>query len=209
MTKICECGCGQPLPLFRYSSPKTRFINGHHNFAKTKTVSEAFWSCVPVAEIHDCWEWQGTIQDTGYGRFKVGTQPHSAHRTSWEIHFGPIPKEMHVLHRCDNRKCVNPAHLFLGTNDDNIKDMIAKQRHAHGETNGASKLNDAQVVEILELLRAGELNQNQIAARFGVTDMTIIRIKQGVSWRHVPRCAALRDEAIANLPAHCAERLGF
>jgi hypothetical protein len=90
-----------------------------------------FWADVRLSD--HCWEWVGPIGAGGYGAFGAADRaglPQRAHRASWIIHFGPIPDGLNVLHHCDNRPCVRPSHLFLGTQADNIHDMIAKGRHA-------------------------------------------------------------------------------
>lgn len=86
-----------------------------------------FWA--KVDKSTDCWEWMGNIkEDSGYGSIKNGNTMDYAHRVSWTLHFGTIPKGLCVLHKCDNRRCVNPNHLFLGTYKDNVQDMIKKGR---------------------------------------------------------------------------------
>lgn len=107
------------------------------------------------------------------------------------IAHGPIPIGMQVLHRCDNRKCVNPAHLFIGTNADNVRDRVAKGRslkrmpdHMRGETHPFAKIKEKQIPKIRAMLKAGEPCAS-IAERFGVTEMAISNIKHGKTWKHV------------------------
>lgn len=94
-------------------------------------LEERFWP--KVQKTDTCWLWTASLNDRGYGQFKVlpgqGHAPMKAHRFSWELHFGPIPAGLVVCHRCDVPSCVNPAHLFIGTQGDNLRDMSAKGRH--------------------------------------------------------------------------------
>lgn len=99
---------------------------------KAMALSEGFWDRVAIAGQDECWLWLGALKDTGYGqltRLHISRSPLKAHRVAYELTNGPIQGGLHVLHRCDNRRCVNPAHLFLGTNDDNVRDMFAKKRN--------------------------------------------------------------------------------
>jgi len=126
-----------------------------------------------------CWEWLAAIGSHGYG---VGTFRHAlylAHRVSYESFVGPIPAGVQVLHRCDNRKCCNPKHLFVGTQADNIADMVSKRRHCHGERRPNAKLNAAAARAIC----ASSEPQRQIADCHGIHQSTVSRIKSGIRWR--------------------------
>lgn len=93
---------------------------------------ERFWA--KVDKSGECWEWLAHKTDCGYGRISIGGEMLSAHRVSWSIHFGPIPPGLCVCHKCDNKLCVNPSHLFLGTITDNNRDKSAKGRHHNQKT---------------------------------------------------------------------------
>jgi hypothetical protein len=115
----------------------------------------------------------------GYGQLTFLQQKYTAHRVSWELHFGPIPDDLCVLHKCDNRQCVNPNHLFLGTRAENQQDMARKGRSARGSRHGGAKLTEAEVVEI----RAFKELHKLLAERYGVTPSSISLIKSRRHWR--------------------------
>jgi hypothetical protein len=141
-----------------------------------------FWSRIEKSKNHDaCWIWIGSCTSRGYGQICINGKMFSAHRVSWMVHFGKIPDGLHVLHHCDNKKCVNPDHLFLGTNDDNIRDKINKGRQSRGTKVGNSKLNDKQVKEIRNLIKEGH-EQREIASLYGVSQATINYIHVGKLW---------------------------
>jgi hypothetical protein len=98
---------------------------------KVRPFAERFWSRVRRSDDGACWDWLGAVMGKGYGVLKKpGERLNvSAHRAAYELANGPIPDRMHVLHRCDRPRCCNPAHLFIGTNADNVADMMAKGRH--------------------------------------------------------------------------------
>lgn len=136
-----------------------------------------------VRKTDGCWIWTGSHISTGYGSFEFPEGSQLAHRVAYVIAYGST-HGMCVLHRCDNRSCVRPEHLFLGTPKDNTHDMIEKGRFARGELHGCAKLTEASVVKIKRLIEAG-LTNVAIASRFGVTDKNISLIRRGVHWTHV------------------------
>lgn len=130
-----------------------------------------------------CWIWIGALTARGYGHSIVDGKTIPAHRKSWLINCGPIDDELHVLHRCDVRCCVNPNHLFLGTNQDNVDDKMGKGRHVAfpGETNGNAKLTEDDIRSIRVDLRPNTV----IAEELGVSNVLISKIKRNLAWRHV------------------------
>lgn len=133
-----------------------------------------------------CHIWTGAHLPKGYGIIKRPRErrQYYAHRLSYLIHKGGIPKRRQVLHRCDNPACVNPDHLFLGTSKDNLQDMKAKGRHLYGCRNSTSKLSDKEVLEIRKLYAAG-VRQRQLAKVYGVSQGNISRICRRVRWTHL------------------------
>lgn len=123
-----------------------------------------------------CWVWTGTCHGKGYGHFSANKRTNKTHRYVWDAVHGSIPSGMHVLHRCDNPPCCNPAHLFLGTNADNVADRDAKGRQAKGDRNGKQKLTAAQVNEIRAKYEAGGATQKDLAAQYGVDGSWICRL---------------------------------
>jgi hypothetical protein len=148
---------------------------------------ERFWSKVNKQAENGCWEWTASKRGRGYGQFKLDGTMATAHRVSWMLEHGPIPagEGYHgtcVLHRCDNPPCVNPDHLFLGTNADNMRDMAEKGRQdAAGESNGRAKLTEADV----HAIRADNRSPRAIAAEYGVSQNQISLIKNRKRWTHI------------------------
>lgn len=156
---------------------------------------DRFWSKVKVGPENECWPWQASVSRKGYGKFGRGGKGAGwveAHRISYELTNGEIPDGMHVCHRCDNRLCVNPNHLFLGTPADNIADKVAKGRHrwrTHpGEKNGRAVLSEGQIAAIRSRYVAGS-TRAALAAEYGVSWTHIQRIVSGQAWTEVERAA--------------------
>lgn len=158
----------------------------YHGHVKPRTTEERLLE--KTEKDGDCWVWTGSRHSNGYGRMSVKGRSRMTHRLSYELAFGPIPDGMNVCHRCDRKACVNPAHLFLGTQADNMRDMDAKGRRVtpdrRGESNGRAALSEEQVREIRRLRREADLLDWQIGI--------VLRVKPGQvrdvlrsTWRHV------------------------
>ena len=130
-----------------------------------------------------CWIWQGTKSRKGYGIIWDSERKHRkhAHRASYSLFNGTIPDGLCVLHKCDIPACVNPEHLFLGTNADNNEDCRKKGRNAFGETNGSAKLTNEQVRKI----RSDTRTSRKIAKDYNVSNMTVSYIKRRIKWKHL------------------------
>lgn len=155
----------------------------------------------PIHPIHgQCWQWTMHTCKKGYGRFSFEGRQEHAHRSSYKMLVGPITDDLHVLHKCDNPGCVNPKHLFLGTEIDNVKDKTKKNRQAKGETSSLAKLDEKKVREIRELHDRG-LRAPMIGKMFNVHKDTIHAIITWRTWKHVPKedPDAKRDKALKRL----------
>jgi len=160
-----------------------------------RPMVERFWEKIICDIVTRCWRWTGTTL-LGYGRFGRGGRDGGtaqAHRVSWEINVGPIPPGMSVLHSCDvnwppgdigYRRCVNPSHLFLGTDRDNNRWMAAVGRSTRGERNPGARLAEADVVAIRER-HADGASIRSLMESFGVSETTISEVVNRRRWRHI------------------------
>lgn len=154
-----------------------------------RTLCDRFWD--KVNKTAGCWLWiGGKGGQAGYGQIRLGsvvdgTRRHVySHRLSYEMHYGPIPKGMFVLHKCDSPSCVRPDHLFLGSHSENMADMKNKGRSLMGEKNVMAKLTLPQVRAIKTRLSLG-WTQRKLAKEYGVTFQAINLIAVGKNWAHI------------------------
>ena len=147
-----------------------------------------FWSKVNKNAENGCWVFTGAKHDWGYGIFYVDEKRRlvRAHRFSYWLHFGPYPKDKFVLHKCDNPPCVNPDHLFLGTQLDNVRDCLSKSRFRSaphdGMNNPNRKLNELEVKAVKFFYSMGSVYQRELGEIFGVTQNAISKIIRGDNW---------------------------
>jgi hypothetical protein len=145
---------------------------------------------------YDCWDWPGTRNDHGYGTMAVGRAGQQrirrAHRLAWEFLVGPIPDGLDVCHHCDNRLCINPKHLFLGTHAENMRDAARKGRTRGGlvplpgEANPGARLTDAEVLAMRRRYSAGRVTMSRLAAEYGVSLSVVANVLTRRTWRHLP-----------------------
>lgn len=153
-----------------------------------ETITEKLKRLTSIEE-DGCWMFLGPWNSFGYGHLSYDGQIFRAHRISYELHCGPVPEGKMVLHKCDHRYCVNPEHLFIGTAQDNVTDMVNKSRDIFGENfgenNGQAKLTEDEVLQIKRLLASGYHSQSEIGDMFGVSRGAVKQIKTGKTWRHL------------------------
>lgn len=148
-------------------------------------VALRFWAKVDVRGPDECWLWAGAKLTEGYGQFSSEGRVIRAHRYSYELHFGPIPDGMIVCHTCDRPPCVNPSHLWAGTDAENAADRSAKRRGALGEEQGHARLTNNQAREIVATCKRGYVKHEDLARKYGVSRSSISRIVSGDSWSAV------------------------
>lgn len=190
---ICDCGGERIAVTSDLTGGNTTSCgckSGKTEHSFSGSLEERFWS--KVKKLDDCWEWIAYVRKDGYGYFGLAkNKPAKAHRLSWELVNGPIPDGLHILHRCDNRKCVNPEHLFLGTDQDNMDDMWAKGRQqsytnqVRGSSQHASVFTSNDVLEIRRHRNEDGVSIRKLAASYGVAYNTIWQIVNRKTWAHI------------------------
>ena len=145
-------------------------------------LGPAFWTKIQITK--DCWSWIGSRNSWGYGTLRLNREYLRAHRVMWEFINGEIPNGLFVCHRCDNPPCVNPAHLFLGTNRENMQDAKAKGRTTQGERHPCAVLTERKVRRIRALANDG-VGPTKIGEMFGIQMKNASLIIRGKSWRHI------------------------
>ncbi len=169
----------------KYSGGKLYTKKGFEN--SLTHLARRLGKAIEVNPKSGCWEWQQSHNGIGYGTLTINKKRKYAHRLAFELVCGSIPSGLMLCHKCDNPSCINPEHLFLGTQTENMKDCSIKGRLKPyklgfpGEKNPSAKLNEEKVSIIKERLRSGEL-QSSIANYFGVTQSVISEIKRGKLW---------------------------
>lgn len=156
------------------------------------TLAESIQIKFKIDPQTDCWNWTASKNNKGYGRLRFRNKEQLAHRASYEVHIGPIPKGLCVCHRCDNPACINPGHLFVGTSAENSADMVDKGRtstpNLRGSSHGNAKLTEADIVAI----RAAKgLTLRQLGEIYGVSGANISYIRRGEAWAHVNEASGL------------------
>ena len=151
-----------------------------------KPFYERLWDKIEVKGKNDCWPFKKYLNSSGYGVITGNNdKKYLAHRVAYMSKYGEFPENMNVLHTCDNPMCCNPSHLRLGTQKDNVIDMISKGRcrYVKGENQHKSKLTEVDVIFIRESYNGG--NVKELAIKFGVTATNILFIIKRKSWKHV------------------------
>lgn len=185
---FCHCGCGTAIAASDSRNRPKSYARGHNSRPKQTPLADQFQD--GVVRTDACWLWTAGKTSAGYGELHDGRRIITAHRYSWEKTNGPIPPGVFVCHHCDTPPCVNPAHLFLGTPGDNVRDAAAKHRlrpgNTVGEHNPAAKLTTADVVAIRQRSLPPSVGRQRLAIEYGVSLATIKAIVSRRLWPHVP-----------------------
>lgn len=152
-----------------------------------KTAEQRFWEKVEKNGPDECWNWKAYKIPSGYGQFGAKTYDRYvyAHRFSYQLANGPIPDGKVIMHSCDNPSCVNPGHLRLGTQLDNMRDRSLRGRNPRGENAGAAKLSSLAVAEIREFFFRGKATNGELSRIYGVSRGAISSAVHRRTWKHI------------------------
>ena len=162
----------------------------NENFDKRSSQLECSVKCKMLNNIefsNKCWIWKGSVSQFGYGRVRIKNKASvPAHRVMYELYKGDIENNLNVCHTCDNRLCVNPDHLWLGTDKENHSDMVEKGRRTilRGSENKKSKLKESDILKIMDMEKSG-MKRIEIAKTYHVNWSTIDRIFRKETWSHI------------------------
>jgi hypothetical protein len=187
---LCACGCGKETRL----APGTvrrkgwvkgqpmRFLRGH---GRSRPVAQRFWE-----KVDECWPWQASKCNYGYGQLEVNGRPMRSNRLTYELTHGSIPDELEALHTCNNPPCCNPAHIYAGTQTDNMQDAkkagrLHKFALKPGTAYPRAKLDDDKVRFIRSAYAAGTVTLKQLGMQFNVTEQMIWLVVHRKKWQHV------------------------
>jgi hypothetical protein len=153
---------------------------------------QRFWDKVNILGENDCWEWQAAFDTNGYGAFKVDGKKVNSHRFAYILTNGEVQPGLEICHKCNNPKCVNPAHLYAGTKSQNMLDMVRAGNYKlntyekmRGEKSGASKLTNDAVLEIRRLYSKNVMTLDKLAKRYNMSKSAIASIIWRKSWTHI------------------------
>jgi hypothetical protein len=173
------------VDISKFKSIKDVDVSKFQHKHKTMSDEERFLSHTNKNGENGCWNWTGALYQNGYGVFTYRYRAVKVHRYSYRLYRGQIPEGLEVCHTCDNKKCVNPEHLFLGTQQDNMTDMVNKGRSLTGEKGTNTKLTWEQVREIRKLYKTGKHSQYTLADLFNVSRSNIKFILNNKTWKEV------------------------
>lgn len=177
-----------PIGIYLHKIGKHHSEEAKRKMAKShiKPIRQRFWKKVNIKDLFDCWEWLGYKNPDGYGIVMRNSRKELTHRTAWILTYGNIPENLCVCHKCDNPSCVNPAHLFIGTMQDNVNDMFSKGRQPYtkGSKGGRAILTEEQILAIRILYQAG-IRQCELGRMYNIDVGHLWHIINRDIWTHI------------------------
>lgn len=192
---LCKCGCGKeilPQKTIRKDRPSSGFKVGHwcrsEEYRKRKSDAQKYtlqdiWKQIDIKRKDECWNWLGHKDKDGYGRATINSKDYRSHRVVYEETYGKIIGGLFVLHTCNNPSCCNPNHLYLGTNQDNMNQMVREKRSSIKIT--TPKLTEKNVIDIRKLYSTGNYTQYKLAEIFKIGQGNISEIVNKKHWAYI------------------------